>query len=60
MIGDGVDVLDSVVDKEDLSSPLKFSLDSLSDDVVIVTGHNGANGQAILWGGLNEAMIPDP
>jgi hypothetical protein len=54
-----MDVLDSMVDEEDLTSSTEFPQDCLSDNFVIVTNDKGTDGETIFRRSLDEAEVSD-
>jgi hypothetical protein len=57
MIGDGMNVLDPGVDKENLSASLKLPFNGGSDEIIIVADDKCPNRKTILRRRLNQAEI---
>ena len=58
--GRGLDGLHAVVHVEDLPAPLELALNRLGDDLGVVGGHVGPDGQALLRRRLDRAGVPHP
>ncbi len=54
-----MDVLDAMVDEKDLTPSFKLPLDSVSDDFLVITGHESPDREAIFRGSLDEAEVPN-
>jgi len=57
--GHGVDVLDPVVHEEHLAAAAEFAHDGVADDVLVVAGHVGADGEAVHGRRLDHAELAD-
>ena len=55
--GDFVDGLDAVVHEVNLATALQLDFDGRADEFLIVLGHHGLNGHAVLGRRLNDAHI---